>query len=77
MVDHNQKQSTTEELTIPAELAAALDGDGVVAAIFEALPQSHRREYVQWVAEAKKPETRQARAAKALEMIRTKKMSKG
>lgn len=65
-----------KELTIPTELAAALDGDRNVAAIFETLPQSHRREYVQWVAEAKKPETRQARAAKALEMIRTKKLSK-
>jgi len=77
MTDQNEKRSATESMTIPAELVVALEGDETAAVLFEKLASSHRREYVCWVGEAKKPETRQARAAKALEMIRTKKLSKG
>jgi uncharacterized protein YdeI (YjbR/CyaY-like superfamily) len=32
----------------------------------------HRREYLQWIAEAKRPETRQARIKKAVEMLSQK-----
>jgi uncharacterized protein YdeI (YjbR/CyaY-like superfamily) len=53
---------------VPEELAAAPDA----AAVFEALPPSHRREYVQWVAEAKNPETRLSRAEKAVTRLRDK-----
>ncbi|MBE1497398.1 uncharacterized protein YdeI (YjbR/CyaY-like superfamily) [Amycolatopsis lexingtonensis] len=55
---------------VPEELAAALAAAPDAAAAFEALPPSHRREYVQWVAEAKKPETRVSRARKAVERLR-------
>ncbi|MBE8524988.1 YdeI/OmpD-associated family protein [Amycolatopsis sp. H6(2020)] len=55
---------------LPAELADALAAAPDAAALFEALPPSHRREYVQWVAEAKKPETRVSRAKKAITRLR-------
>ncbi|WP_370972319.1 YdeI/OmpD-associated family protein [Amycolatopsis sp. cg9] len=55
---------------VPGELAAALAAAPDAAAAFEALPPSHRREYVRWVAEAKKPETRVSRARKAVERLR-------
>lgn len=57
-------------MELPAELAAALGDAPDAAALFEALPPSHQREYVQWISEAKKPETRHRRAAKTLEMLR-------
>jgi uncharacterized protein YdeI (YjbR/CyaY-like superfamily) len=53
----------------PAELQAALDGAPAAAATFAAFPPSCRREYVEWVAEAKRPETRIKRAAQAVEWM--------
>ncbi|WP_329050091.1 YdeI/OmpD-associated family protein [Amycolatopsis sp. NBC_01488] len=55
---------------LPEELAAALAAAPDANAAFEALPPSHRREYVQWVAEAKKAETRVSRAEKAVQRLR-------
>lgn len=37
--------------------------------IFKALPPSHRNEYLRWIGEAKRAETRRRRAAKAAEMM--------
>lgn len=59
---------------IPADLAEALEAAGVKEA-FDALSFSHRREHVQAIEEAKKPETRARRIAKAVEMVAGK--SKG
>ena len=55
---------------LPAELARALEGDAAARQAFDALPPSHKHEYVEWVGEAKRDETRERRAAKAVEMIR-------
>ena len=52
---------------VPADLARALAKD---RAKFDALAYTHRKEYVTWVEEAKKPETRVRRIAKAVEMVR-------
>ena len=38
-------------------------------AAFEPLAFTHKREYVTWIVEAKKPETRAARLAKTVEML--------
>jgi hypothetical protein len=48
------------EVEVPSDLAAALDRAGV-GDRFGALAPSHRREFVRWVEEAKRPETRQRR----------------
>lgn len=48
------------EVPVPDDLAAALDGAGARAA-FDALAPSHRKEWVRWVTEAKRPETRERR----------------
>jgi len=58
------------EVEVPAALRVALDGDADVRARFEALSFSHRREYAQWVGEAKREQTRVRRAAKAVDMLR-------
>jgi hypothetical protein len=50
------------ETPLPDDLDAALD-DGA-RAFFDGLAPSHRKEWVRWVEEAKKPETRAARVEK-------------
>ena len=57
-------------MDVPADLAAALAADPVARERWERLPPSHRREHVLAIEEAKKPETRARRIAKALEMLR-------
>ena len=56
-------------VVIPPELKKALAKSKKAAAAFEKFPPSHKREYAEWIAEAKGPDTRQRRAATALEWI--------
>lgn len=55
---------------IPAELGLALSKDAKARAAFEKMAYSHRREYVQYITEAKKPETRTRRAAQAIKRLK-------
>jgi hypothetical protein len=57
------------EVAVPPELAAALGAEPGLRAFFDDLSYTHRREYAEWVAEAKREETRERRAAKALELL--------
>ena len=50
-------------ITVPRDLAAALADDPVAKKTFASLSFTHRREYVEWVDEAKRPETRARRIA--------------
>jgi hypothetical protein len=61
----------TEERTVelPDELAAALRDTPDAAARYTELSFTHRREYAQWVGEAKKQETRGRRAARTIERL--------
>jgi uncharacterized protein YdeI (YjbR/CyaY-like superfamily) len=54
---------------IHPELAAALDKAPKAKAAFEQFAPSHRREYLEWVAEAKRDETRQKRIATTIEWL--------
>ncbi len=54
----------------PGDLLAALSGDERARAAFESLPPSHRREYIRWIEEAKRDETRARRIAETLERLR-------
>lgn len=58
------------EVEVPLALAQALDGDAAAKAKFDALAFTHRKEFAQWIAEAKKDETRERRVAQALQMLR-------
>jgi hypothetical protein len=57
------------EVEVPVDLATALDAAPEAAAFFAGLSYTNRRLYVLWVEEAKKPETRSTRVAKAIEML--------
>ena len=53
----------------PDDLRAALDANPKAAATFNAFSPSCRREYVQWVIEAKQAATREKRIAQAVEWM--------
>lgn len=56
-------------LETPAELAAALKKNKAASKVFEAFSPSCKREYIEWITEAKRPETRELRLTQAVEMI--------
>lgn len=56
-------------LETPDDLAAALQGEPKAKKAFDAFPPGHRREYIEWIVEAKKAETRERRIAQAVEWI--------
>jgi uncharacterized protein YdeI (YjbR/CyaY-like superfamily) len=56
-------------LTEPAELTAALKKNKKAKATFEEFPPSHRREYIQWITEAKTDATREKRIAQTIEWL--------
>ena len=58
------------ELEVPPELAEALAGDAAASATFDGFPPSCRREYSEWIVEAKRPETKARRVADAIGMLR-------
>lgn len=56
-------------LTVPRDLRAALDASPAAAATFDGFPPSCKREYVEWVTEAKRDETRAKRLAQTIEWL--------
>ena len=53
-------------LAVPADLAAGLKKNRKAGATFTALTPGYRREYIEWITEAKRPETRARRLATSL-----------
>jgi hypothetical protein len=64
-----RKAKPKPPLRVPAYFAAALKKNKKAIAAFDAFPPSHRRDYVEWVTEAKTEETRDRRLATAVEWI--------
>lgn len=56
-------------VNVPRDLAAALKTNARARAAFEGFPPSHKREYVEWIVEAKKPETRERRLATTIDWL--------
>jgi uncharacterized protein YdeI (YjbR/CyaY-like superfamily) len=63
------KKQPKPEAETPADLASALAGNAAARATFEGFPPSCRREYVEWVVGAKRPETRARRVAQTVEWL--------
>ena len=55
---------------MPADLRAAMAGVTKALAAWEAFSPSQRREYAEWITEAKRPETRQKRVATTVEWLK-------
>ena len=64
-IERDDEPRTVE---LPADLRAALDDD--VLRFFESLSYTHRREYVRWIEDAKREETRRRRVGRAAELLR-------
>ncbi len=57
-------------LVLPEDLGSVLHKDPTAWANWEAFSYSHKKEYIEWVTDAKQEETRKRRIAQALEKIR-------
>ena len=57
------------EIALPDDFAAALAAVPAARATLDGFAPSHRREYLEWVTEAKRPETRAKRIAQAAEWL--------
>jgi hypothetical protein len=55
---------------IPAELKKAFSKEKEAKTIFDKLSYTHQKEYVTWITEAKREETRRARVAKTIGMLK-------
>jgi Bacteriocin-protection, YdeI or OmpD-Associated/Domain of unknown function (DUF1905) len=56
-------------VAVPDDLAAALDAAPGARGAFDGCSFSHRREWVEWVTEAKRPETRERRVRGVVEQV--------
>lgn len=63
------KHEPSPKFAMPEELATALAGNAAAAASFNGFPPSAQYDYVEWVAEAKRPETRAKRVSRAIEQL--------
>ncbi len=63
------KDESERTVAIPATFKALMKKEGLLAG-FEKLSYTHRKEYVRWIEEAKKEETRQNRMVKAVAMLK-------
>jgi uncharacterized protein YdeI (YjbR/CyaY-like superfamily) len=63
------KTKPRPELPVPADLADALKRSKKAAAAWADFAPSHRREYIEWITEAKRPETRETRLLTTIEWV--------
>jgi uncharacterized protein YdeI (YjbR/CyaY-like superfamily) len=54
---------------VPADFRAALAEQPAAGQFFDRLGYTHQREYVQWIVEAKRDQTRVSRIEKAVQML--------
>lgn len=64
-----ERDETVRTIETPADLKNLLKKEGLLAG-FEKLSYTHRKEYVRWIEEAKKEETRQRRLEKSVAMLK-------
>jgi uncharacterized protein YdeI (YjbR/CyaY-like superfamily) len=58
------------ETPVPHDLQIELHDDPEAAAAFAALPPSHRREYIDWIISAGRPETRMRRVEETARRVK-------
>ncbi|MEO8190254.1 MAG: YdeI/OmpD-associated family protein [Acidobacteriota bacterium] len=62
-------RAPAKAVEVPEDLAAGLKKNRAAGSTFEKMSLSHRREYVEWITEAKREETREKRLSTALEWL--------
>jgi len=69
---NRDKSPEAKVVIVPADFQAALNDNPEALHVFTNFAYSHRKEYVRWIEEAKKQETRDNRIQKAVERIAQK-----
>ena len=67
------KSKVKQKLVIPAYLTAALKKNKKAFVAFESFSYSHKKEYIEWLTEARTDETRNKRLATTIEWLRESK----
>ena len=57
------------QVEVPPDLQSALEADSTSQATFNHLSYTHQKEYVRWIMDAKRDQTRQRRIQQAIEML--------
>lgn len=70
MTSSTQSEADPRVADVPGDLEAALARDAAARAAFDRLPSSHQTEYVAWIEEAKRAETRARRIERTLALLR-------
>ena len=65
-----KKGCSTKEIEIPDALQKALDKNKTAATRFTSFSPSHKREYIEWINEAKTEETKNKRTATTIEWLK-------
>lgn len=68
-LERKVKPSTSKDLEVPSYFSDALNQNAAAFSAFAKFSPSHKKEYVEWITEAKTEATRQKRMATALEWI--------
>jgi len=76
ITDTIQLVAEPHAIEVPAELMELFKAEKDARALFDKLAYTHKREYVKWINEAKRNETRQARALKTIVMLKKGKKEK-
>ncbi len=62
-------RKSAKESAVPADLKKALAGNPKAATTFKNFAPSHRNEYITWITDAKRPETREKRLQTTIEWL--------
>ena len=65
-----EEDTEPRQVEVPLDMQQALESDPEAKAFFAQLSYTHQREYVRWIIEAKRDQTRQDRIHRAIEMLK-------
>ena len=64
-----EEDTEPREVQVPQDLQQALESDPKAEAFFQQLSYTHQKEYVRWIEEAKRDQTRQDRIGRAIKLL--------
>lgn len=62
-------KNAPRSVEVPEDFKKALERESTARAAFEMFSYSHKKEWVEWISQAKKSETRARRIAKAIAVL--------
>ena len=65
-----EEDTEPREITAPPDMRKALKSDPQAEAFFKQLSYTHQKEYVRWIEEAKRDQTRQGRIGQAIKLLK-------